>query len=64
MDLSMCIIDDDLELVRILESMNLDKYELIDLFVEQSDDLSRKHTGIGMAPSHFGYRKYVGAGTS
>ena len=30
MDLNMSIIDDDYELDRILESMNLDKYELID----------------------------------
>ena len=56
MDLSMSVIDNDHELDRISESMNLDEYELIDLPTEQPDDGHRNG-------SHFGYGKYVGAGT-
>ena len=40
MDLSMSITDDDHELDRILESTNLDEYEIIDLPMEQQDDSS------------------------
>ena len=39
------------ELDRILESTNLDEYEFIDLPVEQHDDSSQVHTGVGMAPT-------------
>ena len=35
----MSIIDDDLELVRILGNMNLGKYELTDMPMEQPDEL-------------------------
>ena len=42
---------DDHELDRILESMNWDEYKFIDLPVEQHDDSSQGHTGIGMAPT-------------
>ena len=45
----MSIIDDEHELSKILESTNLDEYELIDLPMKQSGDLSHKHTGVGMA---------------
>ena len=38
MDLSMLPTDDDYELDGILESMNLDEYELIDLPMDQPDD--------------------------
>ena len=45
----MSIIDDEHELNKILESMNIDKYELINLPLMQSGDLSHKHTGGGLA---------------
>ena len=51
MYLSMSIIDDDHVLDRILESMNLDKYELIGLTIEQLEDSSHKHTDNGMDPT-------------
>ena len=50
-DLSMLIIDNNHELDRILESMNLDEYELIDLPMEQPDDSSHEHTRVGMGPA-------------
>ena len=56
MDLSMSITDDDHKLDRISESTNSDKYKLIKLPMEQPDDGHRNG-------SHFGYEKYVGAGT-
>ena len=31
--------------------MNLDDYELINLPIEQLDDLSYEHMGVGMAPT-------------
>ena len=34
-----------------LESTNLDEYKLIDLPVEQHDDSSQEHMGVGMAPT-------------
>ena len=52
----MSINDDDHELVRILEGMNLDEYELIPM--EQPDDSYGCWNG-----SHLGFRKNVGAGT-
>ena len=50
MDRSMSIIDDGHELERILESMNLDEYELINSPMEQQQpgDLSHEHA-VGMA---------------
>ena len=45
----MSIIDDKHKLDRILESMNLDEYELMDLLMEQPGDSSHEHTGVGMA---------------
>ena len=48
-DLSMLMTDDDHELDRILESTNLDKYELINLPMEQLEGLSHEHTGVKMA---------------
>ena len=56
----MSIIDDNLELNKILESVNWDKYELIDLPMEQLDGSSHEHMVIG---SCFGYGKYVWGGT-
>ena len=49
MNLSMPIIDDDLELVRILQNMDFDEYELTDLPMEQPDDSSHELTGVTMA---------------
>ena len=49
MDLSMLVVDDSLELDRILESTNLEEYELIDLPMEQPDDSLLKHTSVRMA---------------
>ena len=46
MNLSMLIIDNDHKLDRILESANLNKYELIDLPKEQPGDSSNKYTGV------------------
>ena len=51
MDLRMSIIDDDHEVDRILESMNLDEYKLINLPMEQPGDSSHEHTAIGIAPT-------------
>ena len=48
MDLSVSIIHDEHELNKIIESTNLDEYELIDLPMKQSGDLSHKHTGVGL----------------
>ena len=42
----MSIIDNDPELNRIVDSMNLDEHEFIDLLMEQPGDLSHEHTGI------------------
>ena len=47
----MLFINDDLELVRILENMNLDEYELTDMPMEEPDESSHELTGIGMAPT-------------
>ena len=53
MNLNMSIIDDNRELDGILESRNLNEYELINLPMEQPDDLLHKHTciDIRMAPT-------------
>ena len=51
MNLSMPIIDDDLELVRILDNMNFDEYELTDMLMEQPDESPHELTGVGMAPT-------------
>ena len=45
------IIDNNRELDRLLECTNLDKYELIDLPIEQHADSSQEHTGVRMAPT-------------
>ena len=45
----MSIIDDEHELNRILESTNLDGYELIHLPMEQIGDWWHEHTDVGMA---------------
>ena len=50
-NLSKLIVDNDHALDRILESRNLDKYELIDLWMEQPGDSSYERTGCGMAPT-------------
>ena len=50
-NLSMPIIDDDLELIRILDNTNFDKYELTDMPMEQPDELPHELTGVGMAPT-------------
>ena len=50
MDLNMSIIDDNHKLDRILESTNLDKYELINLTMEEPGDLLNKHMGVRVAP--------------
>ena len=57
--LSISIIGDNYEPDRILESMNLDEYEIIGLPIEQLDDLSHKPTGIGM-PHTLGTRSTSG----
>ena len=49
MDLSVLIIDEENELDRILESTNLDQYELMDLPMKQPGDWSHNSTGVGMA---------------
>ena len=45
----MPIIDDDLELVRILDNMNFDEYELTDMPMEQPDESPHELTGVEMA---------------
>ena len=45
----MSIINDDLELVRILENTNLDECELTDMPMEQPDELPHELTGMEMA---------------
>ena len=57
MDLRVSIIDDEHKLNKILESTNLDDYELIGLPMKQSGDLSHKHTRRNGL--HFGYSKYM-----
>lgn len=47
----MSSIDDDHELEWILESTNINEYELIDLPMEEPDDLSHEHMGVRMAPT-------------
>ena len=47
----MLIINDDLELVRILDNTNYDEYELTDTPMEQPDESPHKLTGIKMAPN-------------
>ena len=47
----MSIIDGNLELDRILESTNLDEYELTDMPMKQPDALPHQLTGVGMAPT-------------
>ena len=47
----MSIIDDNHELDRILERMNLEEYELLNLPMEQPNDLLHKLTGVRMAPT-------------
>ena len=44
----MPIIDNDLELVRILENTNLEEYELTDMPTEQSDKSLHMLTGVEM----------------
>ena len=51
MDISISRINDNDELDRILESMNLVKFELTDSPPEQLDDLSQEKLGIGSAPA-------------
>ena len=51
MNLSTSIINDDLQLVRILERMDIDEYELTDMPMTQPDELPHKLTRIGMAPT-------------
>ena len=64
MNLSMPIIDDDdLELLRILESTDLNEYELTDMSMEQPDELPHELTGVGMAPTSDTLNTSVGAGT-
>ena len=46
----MPIIDNDLELVRILVNVNLDEYELTDMPMEQPVESPLELTGIRMAP--------------
>ena len=50
MDLSVSITGHKHKLDRILESTNLDKYELIDLPMEQPGDSSHEHVGVRKAP--------------
>ena len=66
MDLRVSIIDDEHELNKISESTNLDKYELIDLPMKQSGDLSHKHTGVRIDSTldTASIYIYVGAGTT
>ena len=45
------IINNDLELVRILGDTKFDEYELTDLPMEQPDELPHELTGVGMAPT-------------
>ena len=50
-NVSMSIINDDLELGRVLENTNLDEYELTDMPMEQPDESLHKLTVVGMAPT-------------
>ena len=50
-NLSMPIINDDLELVRIIENMNLDEHEFFDTPMKQPDESPHELTGVGMAPT-------------
>ena len=50
-DAERSIINNDHKLDRILESTSLDKYELIDLPMEQHDDSSQKYMGVITAPT-------------
>ena len=45
------MIDDNLELIRILDNTNYDEYELTDMPMEQPDEWPHKLTGVGMAPT-------------
>ena len=47
----MLIINDNLELVRILDNTNLDEYELSDMHIEQPDEPLHELTDVGMAPA-------------
>ena len=47
----MSITDDDHELDRIVESKNLDDYELVDLPMEQPDDTSHENTVVRITPT-------------
>ena len=51
MNHSMQIIDDDLELVRILDNTNFDEYELTDMPMEQRDESPHVLTVVRMAPT-------------
>ena len=51
MYLSLSIINEGLELDRILENANLDEYTFINLPMEQQDELLHKPTGFGLAPT-------------
>ena len=61
----MPIINDDLELVRILDNINFDEYELTDMPMEQPNESPHKLTGIRMAPTSdtLCTSMYIGAGT-
>ena len=47
----MPIINNDLELVRILHNAKFDEYKLTDMPMEQPDELPHELTGITMAPT-------------
>ena len=47
----MPIIDDDLELIRILDNTNFDEYELTDMAMEQPDESPDELMSIGIAPT-------------
>ena len=47
----MSIINNEHKLHWILKSTNLDKYELMDLPIEQPGDSSQEHSGVGKAPT-------------
>ena len=51
MNLSVLIVGDYLELVRILENKNLHEYELTDMPMEQPDESAHKLMYVGMAPT-------------
>ena len=50
-NLSMLIINNNLELVRILDNTNFDEFELTDMPMEQPHESPHKLMGVGMAPT-------------